>query len=245
MAIEVFPTANDIGGSGTGRTASEQNMIQALTPGSPQNTILSGMTPGEGTGLAMAVDAGTALIEGYLVRLTAVESFTVTDDATKYVWLQLTGPDAYAVTAAAFVETADLTAPTSSALITEVVSSSGDIDSVDDSSRREGFGQACGSFTGDGGATQEIDLGATPRYVVARNTETAGDFHMSWSNIHPGDSVLETNPTQLATDLDTVDPNISWADAESDGGLRIIKDGFKAIGNMNVTSKVYLYIAWF
>ena len=82
MAIEIFPTSNDVGGSGTGRSASEKNMIQGIYPASAQSTILSGMTPGVGTGLAMSIAAGRCLIDGYICRLEDVESFTVTDDAT-------------------------------------------------------------------------------------------------------------------------------------------------------------------
>ena len=248
MAIEIFPTSNDVGGSGTGRSASEKNMIQGIYPASAQSTILSGMTPGEGTGLAMSIAAGRCLIDGYICRLEDVESFTVTDDATKYVWLQLTGADSYGVTSAAFVETADLTAPTSSALVSKVVSSGGDISSVDDSARREGFGQVCGTYTGDSSSgTQDIDLGATPRYVVARNTETTSgnNFRMGWSNIHPGDRELKTDPVQAVIEADSSDPNVNWLQDEDDGGLRIIKDGFTALKEMNMTGKTFLYIAWF
>tara|TARA_R100001244_G_scaffold61449_1_gene51484 strand:+ start:114 stop:818 length:705 start_codon:yes stop_codon:yes gene_type:complete len=234
MAIEVFPTANDIGGSGTGRTASEQNMIQSVTPGNPKNTILSGMVPAEGTGLAMAVATGTALIEGYLVRLTAVESFTVTDDATKYVWLQLTGTDAYEVTAAAFIETDNLTEPTAAALVARVVSSSGDIDDVFDDYRREGFGFITGTYTGIGSGTNPltIDLGLTPSYV--RASYDAGDVY-ALSKVWPGNLAYPT--------FDSIDS--SGLDIET------VKDGFRVRGTagsgtaFNKAGTVYNYIAWF
>ena len=233
MAIEVFPTANDIGGSGTGRTASEQNMIQSVTPGNPKNTILSGMVPAEGTGLAMAVATGTALIEGYLVRLTAVESFTVTDDATKYVWLQLTGTDAYAVTAAAFIETATLTEPTSSALVAKVVSSGGDISSVEDDERREGFGFITGTYTG-AGSYLTVDLGHTPlRVVVSYN----GRDSIAYSKVWPGNAGYPTFATSTLS---------------NDAIVETVKDGFKVGGTsgppgvgFNNAGTVYSYIAWF
>ena len=241
MAIEVFPTANDIGGSGTGRTASEQNMIQGVYPETAQATILSGMVPGEGAGLDMSVAAGRALIDGYIVRLTTVESFTVTDDATKYVWLQLTGTDAYAVTAAAFIETADLTEPTAAALVTKVVSSGGDIDAVDDSDRREGYGYIVGTYLGTGSIeadTQDIDLGQTPRYVKISNPDSTpsatslGDI--TWlrqSFIWPGNTPLSGFSASGARDVP------------------IIKDGFTAkdgtTGGNCDSGVTYSYIAWF
>jgi hypothetical protein len=227
MAIEVFPTANDIGGSGTGRTATEENMVQSVTPGNPKNTILSGMVPAEGAGLAMAVATGTALIEGYLVRFKDVESFTVTDDATKYVWLQLTGTGSYQVTAAAFIETADLTEPTASALVAKVVSSGGDIDSVEDDERREGFGYITGTYTGDGASSQDIDLGQTPCFLHINKIDSTTARS---SNIWPGNAVL------TGYDSGNFNP-------------LIIKDGFRAIGNgagqNNDGGYVYNYIAWF
>tara|TARA_R110002020_G_scaffold155607_3_gene336752 strand:+ start:669 stop:1412 length:744 start_codon:yes stop_codon:yes gene_type:complete len=247
MAIEIFPTSDDVGGSGTGRSASEKNMIQGIYPAEAQSTILSGMTPGVGAGLAMSIANGRCLIDGYICRLEDIESFTVTDDATKYVWLQLTGADSYGVTSAAFVETDNLTAPTSSALVSKVVSSGGDIDEVDDSARREGFGQVCGTYTGDTDAgSQDIDLGATPRYVTARNTATGNTFHSSFSNIHPGDRELEASPIRVTTILNTTGADdVQWSNDETDGGLRIIKDGFRADKYMNLNTYTYLYIAWF
>ena len=233
MAIEVFPTANDIGGNGTGRTASERNMIQALLPGSPRNTILTGMLPGEGTGLEMVITAGTALIDGYIVRLTDFENFTVTDDATKYVWLQLTGADAYAVTAVDFIETDDLTTePTSAALIALVVSSGGDIDTASEAYRREGCGFITGTYTGDETSTQYINIGKTPAFV--RVSHPDGDTpSFAQSSVWPGNT---THPTQNAS-------------ASRPTCVQILTNGFKVggdnTGEFNEGAKVYPYIAWF
>ena len=233
MAIEVFPTAQDIGGDGTGRTATEENMVQTLARFSTQNTILSGMTPADGGGLSLTVAAGRCYIAGYLIRLPDFESVTVTDDDTKYVWLQLTGADSYAVSATAWVETDDLTSPPAdAALVTKVITSSGGIDEVDDSARREGAGHRAGTYTGDNvDAGQDIDLGLTPRFVRVNHPGYAPAVNDDRiSNIWPGNAVL----TGYATSEDSIE---------------IIKDGFKPKGNdadgNNRGSIVYSYIAWF
>jgi len=249
MAIEVFPTAQDIGGDGTGRTATEENMVQTLARFSTQNTILSGMTPADGGGLSLTVAAGRCYIAGYLIRLPDFESVTVTDDDTKYVWLQLTGADSYAVSATAWVETDDLTSPPAdAALVTKVITSSGGIVEVDDSARREGAGHRAGIYTGDSSSNQDIDLGLTPSYVQARHfDDVTNSFRWSQSNIFPGDRELETSIIKMAAQY--FNPGgqnkIAWADGVNEGGLLIIKDGFRALGDLNENTKEYSYIAWF
>lgn len=241
MAIEIFPTSNDVGGSGTGRSASEKNMIQGVYPAEAQSTILSGMAPGVGTGLDMSIAAGRCLIDGYICRLEDVESFTVTDDATKYVWLQLTGAGSYGVTSAAFVETANLTAPSNSALVTKVISSGGDISSVDDSERREGYGFLVGTYTGtesDAGDTQDIDIGQTPRYVKITNPNFSPSYTTLDDVTHPRESFTWPGNAPL-----------TGYTTSGDFDVPIIKDGFTAKdgspdGNCR-TGVVYSYIAWF
>jgi len=238
MAIEVFPTANDIGGSGTGRTATEENMVQTLDRFSSRSSILSGMVPSAGTGLAVDVAAGRCQIDGYLVRFTATEAVTVTASETDdYLWLQLTGAgdSPPAVTATAWVETNDLSSPpANAALVAKFTSSGSAVTPVEDDERREGCGFITGTYTGDGvDAGQEIDLGLTPSFVKVNNPSSApGDEGGSkrMSNIWPGNAVL----TGYTTSVDSIE---------------IIKDGFKPKGNAadenNANTVVYSYIAWF
>jgi len=236
MAIEVFPTANDIGGSGTGRTATEENMVQTLDRFSSRSSILSGMVPSAGTGLAVDVAAGRCQIDGYLVRFTATEAVTVTASKTDYyLWLQLTGAgdSPPAVTATAWVETANLTSPpANAALVAKFTTSGSAVTAIADDERREGCGFITGTYTGDGGS-QDIDLGLTPSFVKVNNPSYApGDEGGSKriSNIWPGNAVLTGYTT-------------------SDDSLEIIKDGFKAkgsgAGDNNTSGVVYSYIAWF
>ena len=236
MAIEVFPTANDIGGSGTGRTATEENMVQTLDRFSSQSSILSGMVPSAGTGLAVDVTAGRCQIDGYLVRFTATEAVTVTASKTDYyLWLQLTGAgdSPPAVTATAWVETSDLTSPpANAALVAKFTSSVSAVTPVEDDERREGCGFITGTYAGDNvDVGQDIDIGLTPSFVRVTNPDDApGSAHGRVSNIWPGNAVLTGYTT-------------------SEDSIEIIKDGFKPKGNdadgNNRGSVTYSYIAWF
>jgi len=233
MAIEVFPTAQDIGGSGTGRTATEENMVQTLDRFSTQSTILSGMVPSAGTGLAVDVTAGRALVDGYLVRFTATEAVTVTASKTDYyLWLKLTGAgdDPPAVSATAWVEVADLTPQANAVLVAKFTTSGSAVTGIGDDERREGAGYEVGSFTGDSSATQTIDLGKTPAYVsVQDNDDTGGaGLRSGHSNIWPGNLSLTAG--------------YSWS---SSNYIKIVKDGFLVAGTYNTNSGDYTYVAWF
>ena len=252
MAIEVFPTANDIGGSGTGRTATEENMVQTLDRFSAQSSILSGMVPSAGTGLAVDVAAGRCQIDGYLVRFTATEAVTVTASLTDYyLWLQLTGAgdSPPAVTATAWVETADLTSPpANAALVAKFTTSGSAVTDIGDDERREGAGHRAGIYTGNASATQDIDLGATPALVQARHfSDVSTSFRWSQSNIFPGNQTLESTIINLTAQYYNPggQDKIEWADDKDDGGLMIIKDGFQARGELNTNSAEYSYIALF
>ena len=237
MAIEVFPTAQDIGGDGTGRTATEENMVQTRDRFSTQSTILSGMVPSIGTGLAVDVAPGRALIDGYLVRFTATEAVTVTGSLTDYyLWLKLTGAgdDPPAVSATAWVEVADLTPQANAALVGKFTTDGSAVTAIEDDERREGAGYTVGTYDGNGvDGGQDIDLGAAPRFVRINNpTINPGDknYDDRISIVWPGNAVL----TGYTTDHPFTE---------------IIKDGFKARGNAadenNNGANVYSYIAWF
>ena len=124
-----------------------------------------------------------------------------------------------------------------------------------------------GSYTGDGGANvhQEIDLGLTPRLVMARARVFAvgSDANFSISNIFPGNMEW--------TDFDESLIGLPWwftrstsggsegvpatnfqPDANDSGGLGIIPNGFKAYNDhastawgMNRSGQDYDYIVWF
>jgi hypothetical protein len=236
MAIEVFPTANDIGGSGTGRTATEENMVQTLDRFSSPSSILSGMVPSAGTGLAVDVAAGRCQIDGYLVRFTATEAVTVTASETDdYLWLQLTGAgdSPPAVTATTWVETNDLSSPPANAVLVAKFTTSGSaVTGIEDNERREGCGFITGTYTGTGSGYQTIDLGGTPSYVrVSYNQMDA----VARSKVWPGNTAY---PTFTSMDWD--------ADVET------VKDGFKVGGTavppsigFDTSGYTYSYIAWF
>ena len=232
MAIEVFPTANDIGGSGTGRTGTEENMVQTLDRYSTPSSILSGMTlPASAVDLDLVVAAGRAWIDGYLVRFPAAETVAITASSTVYLWLQLTGAgdSPPAVTATAWVETATLTNPGNAALVGEITTSGSAITGTDDEMRREGAGYITGTYTGDGTSSQTIDLGKTP-----------GDVSVTWIySTSVGNEVAQIWPGNTALPSKVTNSNIY-----------ILKDGFKvydtdASSGLNVNSRVYTYIAHF
>ena len=260
MAIEVFPTTSDIGGAGTGRSSTEETISQVLGIGIGQSSVLAGMAPSDGGGLTVTIAAGRCCIGGYIVRASSSEDVAVSDDTTGYLWLQLTGAASYDVTATAWVETADLTSPpANAALITKFVTSGGSVSSVQDRERREGAGTISGTYTGDGGADehQEIDLGLTPRVVIARNLELmTSTARWSISNVFPGntawpdfDESRQGIPflcTRIDSDTQQFDDRIATGP-----GLGIIPNGFEAYNQynsgvgMNDDGKVYVYLAWF
>jgi hypothetical protein len=233
MAIEVFPTANDIGGSGTGRTGTEENMVQTLDRYSTQSSILSGMTlPASAVDLDLEVAAGRAWIDGYLVRFPAAETVAITASSTVYLWLKLTGAgdSPPAVTATAWVETATLTNPGNAALVGKITTSGSAITATDDENRREGAGYIIGTYTGDGTTSQDIDLGATPRAVTVTTRADVNTVYSENAEIWLGNATLPVKQTN--------------------SNIVIIKDGFKAYDDdpatgLNDGSRVYTYIAHF
>lgn len=54
------------------------------------NFVVSGLNLSDGGGLTLNVSSGYALINGYLVSSDATESVTLTDNATNYIYLELT-----------------------------------------------------------------------------------------------------------------------------------------------------------
>lgn len=97
-----------------------------------ENYIVSGMTVSDGGGLVATVATGAALIEGIQVELTtSTENVNLVDDATNYVFAQITEdvdgePDTWA-----FVVNQTGTPPSDSVLIAKIVVASGSISSID------------------------------------------------------------------------------------------------------------------
>jgi len=260
MVLEVFPSYSDIGGSGTGRAATESNLLDSFDRLSVQSTILSGMEPSDGGGLTLTIAPGRCRIAGYIVRLTAAENFTLPDDSTGYIWLIITGSIPGAADTS-LIRTDDLETPPTApgALVTKYITSGGSISSVVDRERREGEGMIMGSYAGEGGEDdqQTIDLGLTPRLVYSRSRNFEWPiprFNFAISNIFPGNVEWP--------DFDETRQGIPWwllssaedwpGTAETSGGLGIIPDGFIAynslsndVNGMNITGITYDYIAWF
>lgn len=104
MAIIIFPTVNDVGGSGQGKYATESNLVRWLKQSVCRSSVIIGFTvPGSDPDLTIAVDAGEAIISGYFVKIDTSLNVTVSASAMNHVFLQLTRDGSNNVTGIQFV----------------------------------------------------------------------------------------------------------------------------------------------
>ena len=89
MAIEIWPTANDVTGtSGNGANILEQQMCKWFRSLVGQNFVLTGFTmPASDVDLTISVAAGTAVIDGHHVEITTATNVLLTANDTNYIWL--------------------------------------------------------------------------------------------------------------------------------------------------------------
>jgi hypothetical protein len=101
LAIRVFPTTNDIGGSGTGKTIKEQSLAKLMR-------VVRGLMPGENPGfwyypdtsvsqlpassvtLSFTLPAYTAMVNGSMVDDASSQTITMPPSTTRYLVLSLT-----------------------------------------------------------------------------------------------------------------------------------------------------------
>jgi hypothetical protein len=126
MTIYAFPTVADIGGSGKGKTSSEQNLagwMNRATDGT--NDIVTGFNPTTSANLTLTVPAGEAIIAGYRVIIDTASTVTIGASTTTWVYLTLTRDGANNVTAASFTTSTTTSVPTAAQVKVSKVTSSG------------------------------------------------------------------------------------------------------------------------
>lgn len=132
MATTIFPTVNDVGGSGKGKTITEanlSNLIAALCGAT--GFVISGFTFGTSANLTVTAAAGQALIDGYLVSTDASLTRTLTASATNYVYLQLTRDASQNVTGVTLTHNTTGSTPADSILLGTATTSASAITAVD------------------------------------------------------------------------------------------------------------------
>ncbi|MGE5553290.1 MAG: phage tail protein [Betaproteobacteria bacterium] len=132
MATTIFPTVNDVGGSGAGKVLSEANLT-ALIKMLSQNFVVSGFTlPSSDPDLVIPVAAGEAMISGYRVVLDAATNVTCTANATNHIYLKLNRDASGNVTGATFEVNTTGTAPADAVKIGMAVAGASSITSTTD-----------------------------------------------------------------------------------------------------------------
>jgi hypothetical protein len=117
MAIEIFPTKNDVGGSAKGRRISEENLSGQVG----RYRVVSGFNelvnqriePGGGTNPSVVMAAGEALIRGF--RVVSTDTLTIQVNGANtwaHVKLKLTRDGAQKVSGATLIQYATLSADT-------------------------------------------------------------------------------------------------------------------------------------
>lgn len=91
MAIEIWPTANDVAPTaGDGANILEQQICKWFRSLVGQNFVLTGFTmPSSDADLTVSVAAGTAIIDGHHVTFTTATNVVLTANDTNYIWLTL------------------------------------------------------------------------------------------------------------------------------------------------------------
>ena len=134
MATKIFPSANDINGgvSGDGKTLKEINfsaLFRALV-GDISHIISGFVVPSSGSLSAYTIPAGEAIVVGRYVQKTTNEDVVLTDNATNYIYLQLTLDGSSNATAANFVVNTSGAQPSNSMSIAKVVTAGGVVSSA-------------------------------------------------------------------------------------------------------------------
>ena len=119
----VFPTDNDVhgGASGAGRIGDEGTLAGLWGGASTRNCVVSGFSPiATGAGFAKAVPAGTAVIDGYVIKGVNSTTFTFTASQTVSLYLRLNYTSGK-VTSVTLEDYTGTTIPDNSVLIAKVV----------------------------------------------------------------------------------------------------------------------------
>ncbi len=104
MTTRIFPTVNDVGGSGAGKVLSEASLAAWINQRGDRNFVVSGFTvPSNDPDLILPVAGGEAVIRGYRVVVDNSTDVTCYPNATNYIYLDLTKNGLNQATGATFV----------------------------------------------------------------------------------------------------------------------------------------------
>ncbi|MDA8212153.1 MAG: hypothetical protein M0021_09790 [Clostridia bacterium] len=133
MATKVFPTVNDVGSAGSGKTITEANLIAWLKALIAQNFVVSGFTvPASSVDLTLSIALGQACIDGRRVDIDTATTVTCTANATNHIYLKLTKDASQNVTGAVFEVNTTGVAPADSVKICTAVAGASSISSTAD-----------------------------------------------------------------------------------------------------------------
>lgn len=181
MALpEIFPTELDVGDGGLGRVFTESNWLKLFSVENSLhrgvNYVKSGLDQSGVSGLDVTYNGGIAVINGYVAEIDS-DTVSLADDATNYVYVQLTRDVNGNVDGVTFNAETTTTPPADSVLIRQVVTSGGAVSGTQNRDARiKGPNGTWGQYVGNGAASnRQIQTGFTPLVVIAADNGTAGD----------------------------------------------------------------------
>lgn len=168
MAIEIFPTDQDVGGSLKGREFNEDKWAEVFGNCGGHNYIVSGYdtaTIGGGS-LTVTFNAGVAVINGFRAKnQTSGLSITLTASQSDcHIYLQMTEDGSNDLNGVQLVEKTDETVPARSVLLLWAKTNATGVTDYFDRRPRNAV-SASGAYKGDGGGVFDVVLGFTPRLV--------------------------------------------------------------------------------
>lgn len=189
MATVVFPTVNDVGGSGQGKTIKESQLSAWLSKVFDMSFVVSGLTGGTSANLTLTIAAGECFISGYRVQETTSRTKAITASSSRDVYLQLTRDGSNNVTGTQLVEqAAGSAAPTDSVLLGTATTSASAITGWTD--KRPGTGS---SLVLQGTFASRPSASRAGRLFWATDTKSLyRDDGSAWYEVSPSRVVRKT-----------------------------------------------------
>lgn len=180
----IFPSANDVYGSGTdgdGNVLSEAFLAGKWSRhiGAAHNHKISGSAPSApGSGLVLTVPDSEWMIAGYYVDTGGSDTVTVTDSATRYVYIELDRDGNNNVTGVSLGSTAtyaDAAYYADRALIGKTIASGGNITSFTDYSRGKHWVPHCVMYRTSALSIADATLTHTTVDTISQDTDNMGN----------------------------------------------------------------------
>lgn len=246
MAWNILPTNNNVGThiSIGDRVLSEFALLDWMNRrgASPlESFVYSGLGLSDGGGLNVNVATGVAIMFGAHARNDATATVATTNNATNYIYVQLTKSSSL-ITGATLVSTTSTTAPADSAFLGRVRTSGGAIVSIQ-SAKKPPHSPLKDSYTEPSTGIDQgrVHLGFRPRFVIVirRTTPPSAADIFSLSGIDAA--------TQIGAAIVGSTPVVSLPTSTNTRPL-LQFDGFDvsgtAAGQLLVAGATYDYLAW-